>query len=68
VRDLEALDETTNTIDARAYVVRSEAKRTAGTVFQACGVAVPPTLRSINAPDSSPKPWGGHVTTPRQRP
>jgi transposase len=56
VRDLEALHETTITIEERAYVVRSEAKRTAGKVFQACGVALPPTLRSVNAPVASPTP------------
>ena len=56
VRDLEALHETTITIEERAYVVRSEAKRTAGKVFQACGVALPPTLRSINAPAASAPP------------
>jgi hypothetical protein len=54
VRDLEALQETTITIDERAYVVRSEAKRTAGKVFQACGIAMPPALRSVNATESSP--------------
>jgi transposase len=54
MRDLEALQETTITIDERAYVVRSEAKRTAGNVFQACGIAMPPALRSMHATESSP--------------
>jgi len=64
VRDLETLHETTITIEGRAYVVRSEAKRTAGKVFQACGVAMPPALRSMNATESPPsKPDAERVTT-----
>ncbi len=50
VRDLDALHETTITIDGHAYLVRSEAKRTVGRVFRACGVAIPPALRSAEAP------------------
>jgi uncharacterized protein YlzI (FlbEa/FlbD family) len=46
IEDLDALQETTITIDDRAFVVRSEAKRTVGKVFQACHVALPPVLRS----------------------
>jgi transposase len=49
IDDLDALHETTITLDTRAYVVRSEAKGTVGKVFQACGVALPPVLRSIEA-------------------
>ena len=50
MRDLDALHETTITIDGHAYLVRSEAKRTVGKVFQACGVAIPPALRPTEAP------------------
>ena len=50
IDDLDALHETTITLDTRAYVVRSEAKGTVGKVCQACGVALPPVLRSIEAP------------------
>jgi Transposase DDE domain len=50
VHDLDALHETEITIDRHAYVVRSEAKRTVGKVFQACGVAIPPALRPANTP------------------
>jgi hypothetical protein len=50
IKDLDALHETTITLDTRAYVVRSEAKGTVGKVFQACGVALPPVLRSVEAP------------------
>lgn len=68
VRDLDGLHDTTITIGGRAYVVRSEAKRTAGKVFQACGVAMPSALRSINAPESPPEPAGRRVTTPNPQP
>lgn len=68
VRDLDALHETTVTIDARAYVVRSEAKGTVGRVFQACSVALPPALRSTHAPGCPPEPEGGRVTTRNPRP
>jgi hypothetical protein len=50
VRDLDALQETTITIQDRAYIIRSEAKRTVGKVFQACGVALPPGLRPAETP------------------
>jgi hypothetical protein len=46
VRDLDHLHETTIQIHDHAYVVRSETKGTVGKVFQACGVAIPPALRS----------------------
>jgi hypothetical protein len=66
VRDLDALHETTISIDTRAFVVRSEAKGTAGKVFQACGVAMPPVLRSL-APADGPPGANGRVTTPPSR-
>ena len=47
VRDLDALHETTISLNERRYIVRSQAKRTAGKVFQACGVAMSPALRSL---------------------
>jgi hypothetical protein len=46
VHDLDHLHETTIQIHDHAYVVRSETKGTVGKVFQACGVAIPPALRS----------------------
>jgi hypothetical protein len=54
VHDLDALHETTVTLEERRYVVRSQAKRTVGKVFQACGVALPPALRSLPAAESPP--------------
>lgn len=44
--DLDRLQEIEMTIDGKQHVVRTETKGTVGKVFQACGVAVPPTLRS----------------------
>jgi hypothetical protein len=67
MRDLDALHETTITIDGHAYLVRSEAKRTVGKVFQACGVAIPPALRPAEAPALPPEPGGGRVTTRNPR-
>jgi hypothetical protein len=46
VRDLSQLQETTSAIQEQQYVVRSETKGTITKVFQACGVAIPPVLRS----------------------
>ena len=63
VHDLDALQETTITIDDHAYIVRSEPKRTVGKVFQACGVAIPPTLRSAADPAPPSEPGHGRVTT-----
>ena len=45
VRALDHLTETTITVDAKDYVIRSEMKGTLGKVFQAAGVAIPPALR-----------------------
>jgi transposase len=56
VHDLDALHETTVTLEEHRYIVRSQAKRTVGKVFRACGVALPPALRSL--PASGPSPPG----------
>lgn len=45
IRDLNQLQEVEIHIEGKAYVLRTEAKGTTGKVFQACGVALPPTLR-----------------------
>ena len=63
VHDLNALHDTTITIDRHAYHVRSEAKRTVGKVFQACGVAIPPALRPADDPAAVPESEDGRVTT-----
>jgi transposase len=47
IRDLESLQTTTITYDGKKFLLRSTAERTCGKVFQAAGVALPPTLRQI---------------------
>ena len=44
-RDVEELVETEICVEGKGYVIRSEARGVAGKVAQACGVALPPTLR-----------------------
>jgi transposase len=46
IRDLDNLVEMEVSIAGKGYVFRSEVKATTGKVFQACGVALPPGLRS----------------------
>jgi transposase len=45
VRDLEALTETEIEVGQKRYIVRAEARGAAVTVFRACGIALPPSLR-----------------------
>jgi len=49
IRDLDRLQEVEMSIEGKSYVVRTETKGTVGKVFQACGVALPPTLRPVEA-------------------
>ena len=46
IRDLDNLVEMEVAINGKGYVFRGQASGVAGKVFQACGVALPPTLRS----------------------
>mgnify|MGYP000720783744 CR=1 FL=1 len=46
IRDLDNLLEMEVRIDGKGYVIRSESQGTVGKVAKACGVALPPTLRS----------------------
>ncbi len=46
VHDLDHLQEIDLNLEDKAYTLRTEAKGTVGKVFQACGVALPPTVRS----------------------
>jgi transposase len=46
IRDLDRLQEIEIRLDGKGYVLRTETKGTIGKVFQACGVALPPTLRA----------------------
>jgi len=45
IRDLNSLQELEITTEGKRYVLRTETEGTIGKVFQACGVALPPTLR-----------------------
>ena len=45
VRDLDSLQEIEIRIDGKGNVLRNEVQGAAGKVFQACGVAIPSTLR-----------------------
>ena len=49
VQDLEALQETIIEENGKSLVVRTECQGTCGKVFQAVGVAVPPTIRDVTA-------------------
>ena len=46
IRDLDNLVEMEVAINGKGYVFRGQASGVTGKVFQACGVALPPTLRS----------------------
>ena len=47
IQDLESLQTTTITYEGKKFLLRSAPQRTCGKVFQAAGVALPPTLRQI---------------------
>jgi hypothetical protein len=47
IRDLDALQETVVEQEGKRFVLRSEARGTCGAVFQAVGVALPPTIRQV---------------------
>jgi transposase len=50
LRDLEALTETEVTHEGKRFVLRAEARGTCSRVFQAVGVALPPTVRRLGGP------------------
>jgi len=51
--DLDRLQEVELQLDGKAYVLRTEVKGAAAKAFQACGVAIPPILRSGPLPPES---------------
>ena len=53
LQDLEQLEEVEVEQDGKRLLLRTTAKGTCGKVFQAAGVALPPTVRQVPAP---PKP------------
>ena len=46
IRDLDNLVEMEVAINGKGYVFRGQSSGVAGKLFQACGVALPPVLRS----------------------
>ena len=50
IRDVEELVEMEISVQGKGYVIRGETQGVAGKVAQACGVALPPTLRSCAPP------------------
>jgi hypothetical protein len=50
IRDVEELVEMEISVQGKGYVIRSETHGVAGKVAQACGVALPPTLRPCAGP------------------
>ena len=46
-QDLKALQEVTITDQGKQFAIRTECLRTCGKVFQAVGVAIPPTIREL---------------------
>jgi hypothetical protein len=48
--------------DGKRFLLRSEAQGTCGSVFQAAGVALPPTVRQV--PPEAPEPDAAHSATP----
>ncbi len=54
ITDLEALDETEVIHQGKRFVLRREAAGTCGKVFQAAGVALPPTIRQEGLPAAPP--------------
>jgi len=49
IRDLDALQETVVEQQGKRFMLRSEARGTCGAVFQAVGVALPPTIRQVGS-------------------
>jgi len=48
IRDLDRLEEVEIDRDSKRFLLRTETKGSAGKVFQAAGVALPPTVRRLN--------------------
>jgi hypothetical protein len=53
IRDLEALTEVEAEQDGHRFLLRSEARGSCGKVFLAVGVALPPTVRRVDAQSSA---------------
>ena len=56
VQDVDAVSEVTVKYGSKRYIIRTETTGTAGKVFQAAGVALPPVLRDAESMSTTPKP------------
>jgi hypothetical protein len=66
IRDVDNLTEMEIAIGGKGYVFRSEAKGITGKVFQACGVALPPTLRQCETPTHPSQPEQEEIRVTRR--
>jgi len=66
IADLDRLIETTVEQDERRFILRNEAPGSAGAVFQAVKVALPPLFRRVN-PDGADPPPRPTPKKPRKR-
>jgi len=64
IRDLDNLGEMEVTISGKGYVFRGQTAGVAGKIFQACGVALPPVMRSCRGTlPTHLQPGAGKVRT-----
>ena len=63
IQDLDQLQVVEVELEGKRFLLRSEAKRTCGAVFQAVGVALPPTVRQVPADPTDP-PTAPSATPP----
>ena len=59
IRDLDALEEVEVEQDGKRFLLRTEVRGTCGKVFGAVGVALPPTVRQMPKPRTSPDLFEG---------
>jgi hypothetical protein len=62
IGDLDRLQAVEVEQEGKRFLLRSEAQGTCGQVFQAVGVALPPTVRQV--PPEAPGPDAAHGATP----
>jgi Transposase DDE domain len=62
IQDLDRLQLVEVEQDGKRFLLRSEAQGTCGKVFQAVGVALPPTVQQV--PPAAPRPDAAHSATP----
>jgi Transposase DDE domain len=62
IQDVDRLQSVEVEQDGKRFLLRSEAQGTCGQVFQAVGVALPPTVQQV--PPAAPSPDAAHSATP----